>query len=207
MQANREIGIPYSEAADSCMLSECAREQGDPPSALAHADAALAVYTRLSDKYGQAMAWEHIGHAQRVAGAWAETLAAFEKAFALYDMVDDAAGRRTSLAQVAEAHLECGNGPLALPLVERVLHDVEQGDEQEGGILLALICHRVLEAMQDPRADRTLVHAHSALQTMAARIGDATTRARMLSKVSAHRAVAEAWSRRTAAESQSTGGS
>ena len=207
LQANREIGIPYSEAADSCMLSECAREQGDPPSALAHADAALAVYTRLSDKYGQAMAWEHIGHAQRVAGAWAETLAAFEKAFALYDMVDDAAGRRTSLAQVAEAHLECGNGPLALPLVERVLHDVEQGDEQEGGILLALICHRVLEAMQDPRADRTLVHAHSALQTMAARIGDATTRARMLSKVSAHRAVAEAWSRRTAAESQSTGGS
>ena len=197
--ANREIGIPSSEAADLCMLSECARERGDPPSALSHADAALVVYTRLSDQYGQAMAWEHIGHAQRVAGAWAEALAGFEKTFTLYDAVDDLVGRRSSLAQVAEAHLECGNAPLALPLVERVLHEVEHGDDQEGGIRLALICHRVFEAMQDPRADRLLVHAHSALQTMAARIEDATIRARMLRNVSAHRAVTEAWSRRTVA--------
>ncbi|MDP3824049.1 MAG: adenylate/guanylate cyclase domain-containing protein [Burkholderiales bacterium] len=204
LQANREVGIPHSEAADLCMLSECAREQGDPPSALARADAALAIYTRLSDKYGQAMARDHIGHAQRAAGAWAEALVAFEQAFALYDAVDDATGRRTSLAQIAEAHLECGNAPLALPLVERVLHDVAQSDEREGGVLLALICHRVFAAMQDPRAERLLVQAHDALQAMAARIGDATIRARMLNKVSAHRAVAEAWSRRAGAAPPAT---
>ena len=162
------------------------------------------MYIRLSDRYGQAMAWDHIGHAQRVAGAWAEALAAFEQAFALYDAVDDATGRRTSLAQIAEAHLEGGNAPLALPLVERVLHDVAQSDEREGGVLLALICHRVLAALQDPRADGLLVQAHDTLQAMAARIGDATIRARMLDKVSAHRAVAEAWSRRAGAAPPAT---
>jgi hypothetical protein len=199
LQANREIGIPYSEAAVLCMLSECAREQADPAAALAHADAALAVYARVSDKYGQATAWEHIGQAQRIAGAWPEALAAFQEAFTRFDAVDDTTGRRTSRAQIAEAQLECGNGPQALPLVEQVVDELEQGDDHQSEILLALICHRVLEALQDPRADRMLVRAHSALQTMAARVADATIRARMLNNISAHRAVAAAWSRRTAA--------
>jgi hypothetical protein len=44
-----------------------------------------------------------------------------------------------------------------------------------------------------------LARAHDALQALAARIGDATVRARMLDKIPAHRAVAEAWSRRTEA--------
>jgi hypothetical protein len=195
-QADSDIGVPYSEAADLCMQSECAREQDDPLSSLAHAEAALAIYTRLSDKHGQAAAWDHIGHAHRAAIAWAPALAAFEKALALYELVDHASGRRTSLALMAEAHLECGNGPLALPLVEQVLSDVAQGDERENDILLALICHRVFQALHDPRADRLLVEAHSALQARAARIEDATIRARVLGKISTHRAVAEAWSRR-----------
>jgi len=199
LQANRENGIPYSEAADMCMLSECARAQGDAVSSLTYAEASLAIYTRLSDRYGQAMAWDHIGHAHRVAGAWAEALIAFEKAFSLYDAVEDATGRRTSLAQVAEAHLERGDVALALPFVERVLSEVAQGDEREDGILLALICHRVLAAVHDPRADRLLVQAHEVLQARAARIADATVRARMLDKIPTHRAVAEAWSRRPAA--------
>ncbi len=198
MQANRDIGVPYSEAADMCMLSECARAQGDAASSLAHAQASLAVYVRLSDQYGQAMAWDHIGHAHRAAGAWAEALAAFEKALAMYDAVDDATGRRAARAQVAEAHLERGDGALALPLVERVLSDVEQADEREDGILLALICHRVLAAVQDPRADRLLVQAHRVMQSRVARVADPAVRARMLDRIPAHRAVAEAWSRRIA---------
>ncbi len=198
-QADRDIGIPYSEAADLCMQSECARELGDAAASLAHAEAALAIYTRLSDKYGRAAAWDHLGHAHRAAGAWAQALAAFENAFALYEVVEDLTGRRSSLALMAEAHLECGNVSLALPLVERVLGEVGQGDQREGSILLALICHRVLQAVHDPRADRWLVEAHSALQARLARIEDATVRARVLDRISAHRAVADAWARRTSA--------
>ncbi len=206
-QADRDIGVPYNEAGDLCMLSECAREQGDPPCALAHADAALAIYTRLADQYGQAQAWFHVGQAHGAAGAWPEARTAFETTLALNDARDDAEGRRASLAHLAEAHLQCGLLKEALPLVERVLNDVEQGDEREDAVLLALICHRVLAAAQDPRADRLLVQSHRVMQSRAVRVADASIRDRMLEKIATHRAVAEAWSRRAAASGQSTGGS
>ena len=206
-QADRDIGVPYNEAADLCMLSECAREQGDPPCALAHADAALAIYTRLADQFGQAQAWLHVGQSHSAAGAWPEARAAFETTLALSEARDDAEGRRVSLAHLAEAHLQCGQPQQALPLVERVLNDVEQGDEREDAVQLALICHRVLDAVKDPRADRLLRQAHRVMQSRVARIADASIRERMLDRISTHRAVAAAWSRRTAASGQSTGGS
>ena len=199
LQANRDIGLPSSEASTLCMLSECAREQGDPQAALAFAEAALAIFVRLIDPFSQALAWAHVGRAQGAAGAWTQALAAFEQALALYEAVGGENGTRTVIADMAEAHLECGDGQQALPLVEQVLRDSEEGDEQDGEIRIALICHRVFEAAQDPRADRLLVRAHGALQTLAARIGDATIRAQMLNNISEHRAVAAAWSRRTAA--------
>ena len=199
LQANRDIGLPASEASTLCMLSECAREQGDSQAALAFAEAALAIFVRLIDPFSQALAWAHVGRAQGAAGAWTQALAAFEQALALYEAVGGENGTRTVIADMAEAHLECGDGQQALPLVEQVLRDSEEGDEQDGEIRIALICHRVFEAAQDPRADRLLVRAHGALQTLAARIGDATIRAQMLNNISEHRAVAAAWSRRTAA--------
>jgi tetratricopeptide (TPR) repeat protein len=199
LQANRDIGLAASEASTLCMLSECAREQGDPQAALAFAEAALAIFVRLIDPFSQALAWAHVGRAQGAAGAWTQALAAFEQALALYEAVGGENGTRATIADMAEAHLECGDRQQALPLVEQVLRDSEEGDEQDGEIRIALICHRVFEAAQDPRADRMLARAHDALQALAARIGDATVRARMLDKIPAHRAVAEAWSRRTEA--------
>lgn len=197
LQANRDIGVPHAEAADLCMLSECARAQGDPQSALALAEEALAIYARLTDTYGQAQGWDHIGHARRIAGEWTEALTAFEKAFTLYEAVDHAGGRRASLAHVAEAHLQRGQRQQALSLLEQVLRDSEHSDDQAGEIRILLIYHHVLGAVNDPRADRMLVRAHSALQTMAARIDDSVIRDRMLHNIPTHRAVLEAWSRRT----------
>ncbi len=207
LQADRDIGVPYNEAADICMLSQCAREQGDAAAALAHAEATLAIYTRLSDRFGQAMAWGHVGEARGEAGDWAGALAAFEAALALFETGDYAEHTRATLAHLAQAHLECGNSRLALPLAERLLSDVEQADQQENGIFVAFTCHRVLAALRDPRAAGLLTDAHNALQKRAAHIEDTTVRARMLDGISTHRAIVEAWSRRAAAGIQRTGGS
>lgn len=196
LQANREFGLPHNEAADLCVLSICVREQGDPAAALAFAHEAVAIFVRLTDPLSEAMAQATVGRAHGAAGAWTEARASFERAIALYQTVGDDEGVRTSLANAAEACLHCGQGEEALTFVERVLRDSERRDDQDGDIRIALICHRVLGAVNDARADRMLVRAHSALQSMAARIGDAATRARMLHNVAEHQAVIDAWSRR-----------
>ena len=196
LQADREFGMPHNEASDLCMLSICAREQGDPLAALALAHEALAIFVRLTDPLSQALAGSLVGRAQGAAGAWTQALASFERAIVLYRTVGNDEGLRTSLANAAEACLQCGRLEQALTLVEPVPRDSEQRDENDGEIRIALICHRVFQAVNDPRADRMLMRAHSALQSMAARIDDVATRARMLHNIAEHRAVLEAWSRR-----------
>lgn len=201
----REVGILQNEAAAQAMLSICALEEGDRITALARAEQALAIHVRISDRRGEARSLNKIGHLRALAGEWTTAFAALERALSLVETISDERAIRDTLSRLADAHQRRGQPAQALTLVDRILGGSTDGTGHTGEIDVAAVCHRVLAAAGDPRAEAVLVRAHAELQAVVARIDDATVRAQLLYNINFHRTIMEAWSRRIATEPHRTG--
>jgi len=207
LQAARSVGIVSNEAACHVFLSICARGQGDLATARARAEDALALLIRVGDRRGQARTSLKLGQLLAEEGDWAPALTLFERSLAQLEAIGDEQGVRCALSHLAQTQMMFGQLARALALVDRVLNGSPEGTGHAGELDVAQVCHAVLAAAGNPRADRVLVRAHSELLASASRVADATVRAGMLNNITEHRAIVEAWSRRIAAERQSTGGS
>ena len=111
------------------------------------------------------------------------------------------------LAGQACAALAGGDLPAALAIVDTILAAQAAGislDGTEEPMRLHLICHQVLAAAADPRAQQVLADARCQLLERAARISDPARRNSYLNDVPYHREIVAAWRANAAAAASVT---
>lgn len=102
---------------------------------------------------------------------------------------------------VARPLLDLNDGrlPSAVAAAERIEADLAAGlslASTEDALMPHMSCHRIRAAAGDARAAAVLATAHTALQAMAARVGDDELMTCVLENIPLHREIVAAWRRR-----------
>jgi tetratricopeptide (TPR) repeat protein len=132
-----------------------------------------------------------LGHGLEGLSKWEEAGNTYRQAVAIYR----ASGRHDAAsdpaAGLARVSLACGDLTTALQQVEEILVEFKDGNVAGADFPLAayLTCFKVLEAVDDPRAQEILNTAHGLLQEQAVRISDEELRRSFLQNVAAHREI------------------
>jgi tetratricopeptide (TPR) repeat protein len=190
----RALGNRLGECGTLCALSELERWLGNGPQALAHAQQALAAAVAIGMPRWEALAVQRLGDAQLLLGQPAAAALTFEKKLAMDLHRDSVLGG--SLAGLARSAQACGDLPLAMQHVERLLAlDASTNDVNRNAAprRVELVCHLVLSSAGDPRADTWLRRAHGGLMELAANISDESLREGYLNNIPDHRAILAAW--------------
>ncbi len=190
----RALGNRLGECGTLCALSELERWLGNGPQALAHAQQALAAAVAIGMPRWEALAMQRLGDAQLLLGQPAAAALTFEKKLAMDLHRDSVLGG--SLAGLARSAQACGDLPLAMQHVERLLAlDASTNDVNRNAAprRVELVCHLVLSSAGDPRADTWLRRAHGGLMELAANISDESLREGYLNNIPDHRAILAAW--------------
>jgi predicted ATPase/DNA-binding SARP family transcriptional activator len=151
----------------------------------------------------QGFAWMGMGHALLGLGALAEARAAYQESVTLRRELDHTHLTAEPLAGLARVYLAQGDLAQAQAHVEEILVHLGSGGTLDGTISpfqVYLTCYHVLEANDDPRAQKLLDTAHDLLQERAAKIGDEKMRHSFLESVAAHRELVQVFERMRDAE-------
>jgi biotin operon repressor len=125
----------------------------------------------------------------------AEATAAYCQALTLFQDLGQSNYALDARAGLARVSLIQGDLAQALDQVEETLSHWERGTVEFSSepSVIYLACYQVLQAAQDPRAQKFLVSAHTLLQDRAARIPDAEMRHSYLENVAAHKEITTAY--------------
>lgn len=130
LNACRAAGNLRGEAATLVMLGQpalvTARRAAVP--SLEELARAVALFERLDDQHGQAIALRTLGNALRRLGQLDRALVRFAEALRLYEASGDLVGRWQSLRYIGQCHLDLGSADEAL----RVLRDAQQAARAAG---------------------------------------------------------------------------
>lgn len=190
----RALGNRLGECGTLCALSELERWLGNGPQALAQAHLALAAAVAIGMPRWEGLATQRLGDAQLLLGLPAAAALTFEKLLVMDLHRDSVLGG--ALAGLARSAQACGDLPLAMQHVERLLAlDASTNDVNRNAAprRIELVCHLVLSSAGDPRADTWLRRAHAGLLTMAAAISDGSLREGYLNNIPDHRAILASW--------------
>ena len=194
-QLARACGNLIARSAALGNLSALARRQGDAERAVALAGQALAAAAATSAPEYEVIALQQLGEAELMRGHPAAAARAFEasSAVALRHKLPEPPDAVAGLAALALAQDDL---PTALQHTLRLLALDATGAVAVGSLnprRLALICHRVLSSVGDPRAGAWLQRAHDELLGVAATITDDGLREAFLNNIPDHRATLAAW--------------
>lgn len=200
----RKIGDREGEWEVLARLSLNATHQQDYEAAHRQARQSLQIARDLGDDSMCAQALTYLGQALAGLGRWAEAAQSYEQALSRCRHLEEQGRALESLAGLAEVALTQGEADRAQRLVEEILDPLHLGgpgmtanpDEAslEGAdepLRIYLICYRVLQSQDDPRAERLLALARRLLQEQADKIADEQQR-RVFMQVPLHQEILRA---------------
>jgi adenylate cyclase len=192
LEISERIGKRQNVGSVSAWLGMLSWFVGEHEVACAFGERALDIAREVAVPALEAHALEVLGHGLEGLSKWEKAGNMYRQAVAIYR----ASGSRhdaasDSAAGLARVSLACGDLTTALQQVEEILVEFKDGNVAGADFPLAayLACFKVLEAVDDPRAQETLNTAHSLLQDQAAKIEDEALRRSFLENVAAHREI------------------
>jgi tetratricopeptide (TPR) repeat protein len=198
LQLDRSTG---SKRGQAYVLEDLARldcEEGMFEQAHAHAAEALQLNHDTGDRQDEPYTWWILGRSLVGLAKPTEAMAALEKALALHEELEHRTNLpRTAVADLAFVALMLRDRDLAQSLVEQAVIALTDEPPQETEPLRPYtVCFQVLEALNDPRANRILDDGYTLLQARAAAITDQEQQRSFLDNVSFNRALLTAWNAR-----------
>ena len=169
---------------------------GDAAGALASARQALQLLQQAGDRVGQAAALRAQGHAALAMNELVDAAAAFRASRDLYDALGLPHLAIESMAGQALQALACQDLVSAGAHVDEILRRQAGGAGLAGTdepLRIGLICHQVLAALGDARAQPVLAHTHADLMARAGLISDPVLRSGFVEQVPWHRALQRDW--------------
>jgi predicted ATPase/DNA-binding SARP family transcriptional activator len=191
----REIGDQEGEGWGLVILSLTSHHLGDYKATQEYSQQALRIAQDLGAGHVQGGALTLLGHALVGLGQLTEAANAYRQALTLQRELGQHNEAMESLAGLAHVALHRENTAQAYDHIEELLKHLETNTLHgaEEPFLVYLICCRVLQALQDPRASDILKNAHNLLQEEAAEIGDEELRRSFLENVPVHREIVAAY--------------
>jgi tetratricopeptide (TPR) repeat protein len=186
----RQVGQHQSEGIVQINLALVRSCQGNAEGARACAQAALQLLRLAADRLGQAAALRVSGHAELALGEPERARASFAESRELFEELGLPHLAIESIAGQALQTLSCGDVGTALGFVEEILIRQTAGASLSGTdepLRIGLVCHQVLAAAGDSRAEAVLATACTELQSRAASISDPSLRRTFLEQVPWHR--------------------
>ncbi|GAB4205346.1 MAG: adenylate/guanylate cyclase domain-containing protein [Roseiflexaceae bacterium] len=174
----------WNESNALALLALILHQLGDNHTALTQAEQALALARKLEAPHGEALALLARGHALAGLGRTEDAHAAYQAALDLRLALQQphlAAETRAGLAQLALAQNRLAE---ARTLVEQILAQMTHDslDGTHAPLWIARICHEVLAAANDPRAQRLLADTHTELLRRANSLKDHALHQRFLAQ-------------------------
>ena len=195
LQLTRVVGDRGGQLNQLLSLAHLDLREGQPATALDHAQAALEIARLLQSPEALARALCACGHALFCLDRSAEAEAAFTQAHEVAVTGESVYQLEAAAGAARVAHGQ-GEPARALAAVDEVLQILTEDGSLDGSDnpqLLQLVCHDVLVQAADPRAPAVLQRAHERLMQVAADIGDATLRQGFLDAVPEHREIRRRW--------------
>jgi len=167
----------------------------NPAQALIYSEQAVTISRALGERDTLAYAETCLGQALAATGQFARASVTYAGALTLRKTLGQTSQALEPLAGLADVAWQQDDLPGAQRYVEEIL--AQLGPQTFAGIVelmrIYLICHRVLRAAGDRRADNVLQLAYQILQTRAAKIQAEALRRSYLENVAAHRAIVTAY--------------
>ncbi len=194
-----EVDDPPGRCEDQVNLARLAYREGDYAAAREHSRQALDMARGLNDANIQAFALLFLGHAALGLGDCAEAVAAYTESLALRRALRQEHLLAEPLAGLAQTWLCQGDLTQARVCIEELLPYLAADAVQARHTLqgardptqIYLTAYRVLQALDDPRANELLRQGYAQLQACAERISGAGLRRQFLESVAPHRALVE----------------
>jgi DNA-binding SARP family transcriptional activator/predicted ATPase/Tfp pilus assembly protein PilF len=157
------------------------------------AQAALEVAQAIRDPTIQGYAFTHLGHALVGQGRFDEAAAAFDQALRFRRASGDEGRALEPLAGLAYVKLQQGQHIESYSDVQAILDFLRTGSLTQNLMPLQIyfVCHQVLQAVGDPRAEEIWQQARAMLEEQAAAITDPAQRRVFLEEVVVHRLLAQ----------------
>ena len=206
---HRETGAREYEAWTLGNIGLLAHYRDDQEAAQGCAREALQMAQEIGDRAMQATMWLELGHALAGLARLGEAAEAYRESLALRRELDQPNMAAEPLAGLARVCQVQGDLAQAQAHVEEILQHLgfdsaqptsdrepASGQALDGTLSpfqIYLTCYRVLEAVQDARAQGILDTAHDLLAARAARISDEKMRRSFLENVAAHRELVRAF--------------
>lgn len=186
---NQETGDRTGEVITLQNLGVVLIQLGQYDQAEDYLQHALAGRQEQEDPLGVGSALNHLGHLAYMQGQTERARSHYEQALALRRQLDLPTSIAEDLAGLARVDLAQGQIEQARAGVEKVLSILERDPNLSGAAhpgRVFLVCHHVLKAGRDPRAEDVLAQARTLLQRRAAKITDPTLRRSFLENIPEH---------------------
>ena len=194
-----EIGWVIYAAMGRLCIARCHFELGRPDLAAEQLTLAEAEARRCESREAEGRCVLLRAQLETATGSPSAARARFEGALSIFEAIDAQGFACLARAELALLDLNDGRLPSAVAAAERIEADLAAGlslASTEEGLTPHMICHRIWAAAGDARAPSALATAHTALQAMAARVGDDELRTCVLENIPLHRDIVAAWRRR-----------
>ncbi len=186
----RESGNEQAAAETLANQALLAYSTGDYASAVATAEQAIAISETFGDVDNLANAWSYLAKAQTEIGALDAAEASLQRALGLRGDILHPESATELQAELAYLTLLRGRPHDALaqlgPVLDALAHDLLVRGAEEP-LRVHWICHHILSACGDPRADHVLGRARATLLAQAERLADPEMRRSYLEAVAIHR--------------------
>jgi predicted ATPase len=195
LQIVQEIGNRQAEGWLLNTLACILHHMSDHETARTYCQQALEISRESGNRSGQAYALNRLGQAQKELGELSKAADAYQRAREIRRELGEHHLATESTAGLADVLLAQGDLAQALSYTEEILTHVQEGSVEgiEDPFQLYLICFRVLQANDDPRAEKLLDQAYELLQEQTAKISDPEMRRSFLANVAAHQEIITLW--------------
>ena len=200
LKLSREIGLRLGENIALINLALAYYYLGDQEAAALYAKQCLTLSLEMKNKRLEGFAHQTLGRVQKANKNFQEATDHFWEAVAIWHEIDQSALLLEAEAGLADVALEEDNIDEAAALIKSVmqkLNGIESLNGTENPFEIYLICHHVLSATNDNRAETLLQEAHEALIERADAILDETSRNMFLEKVMSNSKIIELFTNKT----------
>jgi len=164
----REIGNTYQETYTLINLSALSGLQNDGVMAFDYAKQADALARKIHDRVAEAWAMLYTGHAQLLAGNYADARKAYQKSVSIRNELNQPALSMEPIAGMLETALQQCDMDTASSETQRILDYLDTGGLLEGTdepLRIYNAVYQFLDQTKDPRARQVLQTANQLLET------------------------------------------
>ncbi len=192
LQIYRQIGDRQGQVWIQTMLCRLLETVGERTLAEGHVREALSLSQEIGVQDMEAIAWTAQARLYEKDGALDKADHAYMEGLRIHQEIENESEQAGDLAGLARVALAKGDRLRAGRLVEEILSYAQKGPIKataDEPFEIYLTCYRVLQALDDPRAENVLNEAHRLLQEQAARISDPVLQRSYLENVPPHREI------------------